>query len=351
MTRFPRGRQAVIQAYKRSRIDPPWLLAASARPNAKALALALSGYTHPAAAVLPGASSTRDGLAARILELRLPVDTAAGAWGYGFSVQTRHLFYSDRVPNAIATCFVVEALMDAFETLGERPFAETALGAKPFLVSLFRARGGSAYFAYVRAGSELIHNANLLVCAALTRLEAAERDEHSRELVAKAVPTTLAAQRSDGLWPYGDAPNLGWADNFHTAYVLESLCRIADAHEIGGDELEHGLEAWIERFFEPDGAARYFPGRRYPLEPHSYASAIDLLLTAAARDEGRRAELQRLAERIAHSAIRELWLEDEGRFAFRRGRRSLNRREFMRWTNAPMFRALARLCSIHSEPT
>jgi hypothetical protein len=46
---------------------------------------------------------------------------------------------------------------------------------------------------------------------------------------------------------------------------------------------------------------------------------------------------------IADKAIRELWMANEGRFAFRLTARGLNRREFMRWTNAPMFRALARL--------
>jgi hypothetical protein len=325
MVRSPRARQAVIQAYKRMPFSPPWPLTAPRRPNAKALALALSGYSQPAGATLPGAAQNQRRLPARIDDLRLELGAGSTAWGYHFSVQTRHLFYSDRTPNAIATCFVIEALIEA------------------------SAGGQGSFFAYVASGSELIHNANLLVCAALSRLELLEPDEHARALVAEAVGTTLAAQRDDGLWPYGEARNLTWIDNFHTAYVLESLFVIGDSQDLGAGELAVGLEAWIECFLEPDGAARYYPDRRFPLEAHSYASAIDLLCIASAHDEGRRKELLDLAERLARSAIRELWLEKAGRFAFRRGPHSLNRRSFMRWTNAPMFRALSRLASALSE--
>lgn len=347
MARSRRGRQAVIQAYKRARFDPPWPLGAAARPNSKALALALSGYSQPAGASLAGAGEQLRRLPKRIEGLAVAPDAESRAWSYHFSVQTRHLFYSEATPNAIATCFVVEALIEASERLGDERHAELALRARPFLLSLFqRDRGGAGpFFAYIARGSELIHNANLLVCAALARLGRLEPDERAAELVAQAAATTLSAQRADGLWPYGDAPNLTWADNFHTAYVLESLAAIEAAHGLGGEELRAGFEAWRERFIEPDGAARYFPDRRHPLEPHSYASAIDLLCAIASRDDDLGGDPLALADRLAASAIRELWLEDEGRFAFRRGPRGLNRRAFMRWTNAPMFRALSRLAS------
>lgn len=341
-----RTRQAVVQAYKRAPVTPPWPLAAKPRLNSKALALALSGYAQPAGRELPHAGYFLDRLPDRIDSLKLHVGDGAIGWSYPFSVQTRHLFYSERTPNAIATCFVVEALLDAAEATGETAHARLALRARPFLVSLGQRGKAGPYFGYVAAGSELIHNANLLVCAALARLSRLEADPDVDELVRVAAETSLCAQAPDGLWPYGAAANLRWADSFHTAYVLESLCRLEDVYGIGGAELDSGLAAWIDRFFEPDGAARYYPDRRHPLEPHSYASAIDLLVVAAERDGSARDERLALAERIADSAERELWLEDEGRFAFRRGRRTLNRREFMRWTNAPMFRALARLASV-----
>ena len=315
-------------------------------PNAKALALALSAYATPAGGELSEAARFRLGLQRQLEDMNLLRDGAA--WGYHFDAQTRHLFYARDTPNAIATCFVVEALCDSFGAWGETTHRELALRARPFLLSLLAdAPGHGPFFAYVASGSELIHNANVLVCGTLARLHALEPDPEAEHAAREAVATTLALQRADGLWPYGEADNLRWADNFHTAYILDGLARMRSEFGIADDALDRCLRAWRESFFEPDGWARYVTDHRFPLEAHSCASAIDLLGRLAAEDPGHEdwEELIAMASRIADSAIRELWISERSRFAFRRTARGLNKREFMRWTNAPMFRALARLCA------
>ena len=154
--------------------------------------------------------------------------------------------------------------------------------------------------------------------------------------------------RDDGLWPYGELPNFGWVDNFHTAYTLEGLAHVSSVFGIGAEALARGASAWRERFVEPDGWTRYYPDRRFPLEAHCCASAIDLVLTlepkGAEPDWGDLAAVDR-----RHRDSRAL---DAGR---RTGSPSdappggLNGREFMRWTNAPMFRALGRLGDRYSS--
>jgi polysaccharide biosynthesis protein VpsJ len=351
LARTRRARQAVVQAYKQLPAPPPWPLRVEPAANAKALALALSGYATPAGGELPGATRFRSSLRRQLADMNLLRDGAA--WGYHFDAQTRHLFYANDTPNAIATCFVVEALCDSFTASADTDYRDLALRARPFLRSLLaEAPGRGPFFAYVASGSELIHNANVLVCGTLARLHALEPDPEAERAAREAVATTVALQRADGLWPYGEANNLGWADNFHTAYVLDGLARMRSEFGVGGEALERGLSAWREAFFDPDGWARYVPNSRVPLETHSSASAIDLLATLAADDPGRgdREELVVMASRTADAAIRELWIPALSRFAFRRTARGLNKREFMRWTNAPMFRALARLCSAMETP-
>ncbi len=122
---------------------------------------------------------------------------------------------------------------------------------------------------------------------------------------------------------------------------------MSSAFGIGHEALARGASAWRERFVEPDGWTRYYPERRFPLETHCCASAIDLALTLSSK-EGE-PEWDALAVSVAETAIRELWMPDEDRFAFRRTARGLNKREFMRWTNAPMFRALGRLVDRYSS--
>jgi hypothetical protein len=228
--------------------------------------------------------------------------------------------------------------------MGDGPSRELALSARPFLLSLLReSPEHGPYFGYIPAEAPLIHNANLLVCGTLARLHELEPDEGPRPAIEAAARTTLALARGDGLWPYGELPNFGWVDNFHTAYTLEGLAYLSSVFGIGTEALARGASAWREQFVEPDGWARYYPERRFPLETHCCASAIDLIGTLDSI--GSDADRRDVALSIADTAIRELWIAEEGRFAFRRTARGLNSREFMRWTNAPMFRALAKLDS------
>jgi hypothetical protein len=270
------------------------------------------------------------------------VETDAGpGWSYPFDAQTRHLFFAATTPNAVATTFVASALLDLHEHEDDPEALGLALESRPLLCSLVRRdRPGGPYFAYVPGGSEVIHNANVLVCGALARMHEHAPDDRAAELAGEALETTIAAQDNLGLWAYGDAANLKWADNFHTAYILEGLVATARAFGVGEPALRAGLPAWRESFFE-SADARLYADSPYPLEAHSYASAIDLCVAAAPL----KPELIEFAERVAGRAIERLWLDREGRFAYRVTRLGTNRREFMRWTNAPMFRALARLVS------
>ena len=340
-----RTRQAVVQLYRRFPFDPPWPLRTMPSANAKALALALSAYATPVGQTLPGAERYLTQLPQHLAQLNLRRDGAA--WGYPFDVQTRSIYYTRETPNAIATCFVVEGLIDAFEATAEDPLARLAISARPFLLSLLKERPvAGRFFAYVESGSQLIHNANMLVCGALARLHGLDPDPNAASAVIEAAQTTLSLQREDGLWPYGEADNLTWRDNFHTAYTLEGTARISAVFGLGSDSLARGVRAWQARFFEQDGAARYHPGRRYPLEPHCYASTIDLLTMVNGGDS----QLD-LAVHVARSAIDELWMPDARHFAYRRTRLGRNPRPFMRWTNAPMFRSLARLATaLAAEP-
>src|SRR3954447_5113477 len=136
VARTPRSRQAVIQAYKRSPVPPPWPLRAPERPNAKALGLVLAGYATTAGQRLAGADEHLRTLPRRLEQLNLLPDGAA--WGYHFDVQTRNVAYESTTPNAIATCFVIDGLCDSYEALEERSCADLALAARPFLISLLR---------------------------------------------------------------------------------------------------------------------------------------------------------------------------------------------------------------------
>ena len=72
--------------------------------------------------------------------------------------------------------------------------------------------------------------------------------------------------------------------------------------------------------------------------------SIALCIVADARAQTR-PRLIELATRIASRTVELLWIERRRSFGNQVNRRWTNTREFMRWTNAPMFEALARLLS------
>jgi hypothetical protein len=334
--------QAVVQANRRLPFAPPWPLRAKSRANAKVAGLVLSGYSLPAGAALADRSAWVARLEPRLADLRRP---EFDAWGYHFDVQTRHLYYPRTSPNAIATCFAIRGLLDAHDNGALADGARIASSAKPFLTSLLRESDHGPFFAYVPAGSELIHNANLMVCGTLARLLSLQPDAEIARRVEAAVETTVKLRRDDGNWPYGERADLTWRDNFHTAYMLEGLARVCEWSGEHAELLEDATEAWLDAFFDSSGAATYHPNRPYPADAHSAASAIDALCVVAEVLPARRERLLGRATTVAQRAVDMLWLEDQGRFASQVNARYTNRREFMRWTNAPMFEALSRLLS------
>ena len=334
----PLGRRLLTQAVKLSPLNLRPLLGISPVWNAKALALVASGYAR-----LFAAGDAEAGTAARrwLAWLVENAETAGGtlAWGYSFDVQTRFFRYPRGTPNTIATSFAGQALLDGYELLGDERWTGPARAAAFYLrdTMLVRGRRGP-HFRYLSGSDELVHNANLLAAAVLARAARLLGDDTLAAPAAEALATTLAAQRSDGSWAYAETSAGDWVDNFHTAYVLESL---AECEAIGPGvrpRLELGLDYWEERLFLADGTPKYHSDRTLPLDAHCYAQAVETWLSVVG---WRRGALER-AERTARLLV-ERMLDPSGFVHFQRRRFWTIKVPFVRWTTAPTFRALARL--------
>ena len=329
----PIGRRVLMQAVKLSPLNLRRPLRIPPVHNAKAIGLVASGYSRLYAAT--GEVAARE-QARRWLSWLCDHDTGGGeglAWGYPFDVQTRFFEYRRGTPNTIATSFVAHAFLDARELLAEARWAEPAREAARFLMS--RMLVGDS-FRYVPGEDELVHNANALACAVLARAGRATRDESLSSAAADALATTLKAQRGDGSWTYSEGPRGKWVDNFHTAYVLESLAHCVDLLPQVPEALDRGLDYWSRSLFLPDGTPKYEAQSTYPIDSHCYASALDAWVAVA----DVRPDWITHAERLARLLIKRM-LDAEGFIHFQQRRLWTSRVPFVRWTTAPSFRALA----------
>ena len=320
----PLGRRVVTQAVKLAPVNLRPLLGIRPEWNAKALGLVASGYARLWAAT--GDESAREEAERWLawLEENHSGDSSGLAWGYNFDVQTRFFAYPRGSANTIATSFVAHAFLDACELFGDERWRAPAAAAARYLETNMRAPGG--HFRYLPNSDELIHNANLLACGVLTR---AGRGDGVRE----AIEISLRAQRQDGAWPYADGPLGAWVDNFHTAYVLESLVWCADVAPAARTALRSGLAFWERELFLGDGTPKHDADHLYPIDAHCYASAIDAWIAV-----GRVEDAQRTARLLV-----ERMFAPSGYVWFQKRRIWTNRVPFVRWTTAPSFRALAGL--------
>jgi polysaccharide biosynthesis protein VpsJ len=329
------GRRVVTQLVKRSPVNLRPALLIRPQANAKAIGLVVAGYAKLASAGDEAAVAEARRWAAWLAARR---SQGSDGWGYHFPVQTRIFSYDRYEPNTIATTFVIQGLFDA-AAAGVAEAMEPAVAACLYLrEALLRVDGDSCYFRYLEGRDELVHNANLLACAALARAAAVTGDAAIAAPVPAAVATTLRAQRPDGSWPYAASAAHSWVDNFHTGYVLESLASCLDVVPDAGEALDAGVRYWRRELFLTDGRPRYDARSTYPLDAHCYAQAIDTNLALWERDPDAPAAAVQSAELLVRDFTR-----PGGFIGFQRGRFVRNNVAFIRWTNAPSFRALAGL--------
>ncbi len=354
-------RLATIQAVKRSPWDLRPLLDVPPGRNPKGLALFLDGAarlpaetgagtrrwladallsaaSRPDGGALFGDREPQVGLAERVAREPGLLGTAAG-WGYDFPWQSKAFLQPAHSPTVVATSFAVEALTRA----GSPAAAAAAAAAARFVTgSLHRHETADGIcFSYSPGDRTRVYNASLFGARVLARAEeaAAAPDPERRDLIRRAVAYVLAHQREDGSWRYGEAGHWRWVDGLHTGFVLETLADLARSLDEPAwrGPIRRGLAFYRARLLEPDGTARYYSGRRWPLDAHTFAQAAITLLALRDLEPGLEVEARRVLER----AVAVLWDERRGGFRFQAHRRHTIGTIHLRWSQGWMFRALA----------
>lgn len=340
--RTPVLRQVAIQGVKAVPFNPRRLLGVPATENSKALALFVSAYARLARLEPEGRfAGVALALAERLEGRALPTGEGSAGWGYPFDVQTRWGYYPRTRPNAVATSFAAHALMDVEAIAPPGRFAAAVDAALEYAGSrLLVEEGEDAFFAYYQGSRAPIHNASLLVASVYAR----------RGRGADALPAlryTLARQRPDGSWPYGEESGVEWVDGYHTAFILWSLGRAIEAGadpDASSRALAGALDFFLDRLVDPDGAVRASPGSRYPVDIHSCASSVWALADLRSRDTRALAASDRILGWTLANMRR-----DDGRFAFQKRRLFRASVPYTRWSDGHMLLALSEYLTAKSD--
>jgi hypothetical protein len=346
-------RLAWIQFFKRSPINFRRLVGIRPEQNAKGIALfalgALADYRRTE--TMEAEIEVRE-LLDVLVQMSLKGFKGA-AWGYNFDWQSRAFFAPKGTPAIVPTAFAIHALCEAGEVIDRDEYLPFARTACDFILSDLNRSDETAdelCFSYSPLDQTRVFNASLLAAESLATVGGLLGEESLCETGLRAARYVVRRQREDGSWAYGADGYQSWCDNFHTAFILTSLSRIINACEPAREELEsallRGYEFWQERFFLANGWPKYYPDRLYPADIHSAASAIVALVEL----RGRIPNTLILAEQIAEWATQQM-RDERGFYYYQRRRFHAVRIPYMRWSQAWMMYALARLMeTMRSEP-
>jgi hypothetical protein len=270
---------------------------------------------------------------------------SGAAWGYNFDWQGRAFFAPKGTPTIVPTAFAARALVEAARDLDDETYRRTARSCCDFILNdLPRSEESESEvcWSYSPIDRTRVFNASLLAAETLASVGALTGESELCDWAMRGARYVVKRQREDGSWAYGADSYQSWADNFHTAFVLTSLALIMRACPASRDEFKEatvrGYQFWRDSFFLTDGWPKYFHDRLYPADAHSAGAGIVALLELKELDKDALA----LAQRIAHWAIQNL-RDPRGFFYYQRRRLYTVRTPYMRWSQAWMLYALARL--------
>jgi hypothetical protein len=268
---------------------------------------------------------------------------SGACWGNHFDYQSRGFYLPKGVPTIVWTSLIGHAFLDGYDHFGSDSYLQVAVSACEHISRDLETypEGDSLCISYIPTGKNEIHNANTLGASLLARTFSYTQNEAYRSLATKAIQYTANHQRPDGSWFYGEAPNVQWVDNFHTAYVLDCFKYYIAA--TGDDrfqaKLDAGYDYWKNTFFLADGTPRYYDRKTLPIDIQCSSQAIDTLVFFHDRDPGNLS----LALNVAKWTIENMQ-DRSGYFYYRRySPRLVNKTPTLHWGQATMFCALAGL--------
>lgn len=309
--------------------------------NPKGLALFISGYSK-----LSGLNDFQNisverinFLANKVIELKTP-GYSGNCWGYNFDWESRAFFQKKFTPTIVATTYVANALLDAYEATKNSMYLNEAISSKDFILKDLNRTyddNGDFVFSYSPYDNTSVFNASLLGARLLSRIYYYTKEEELIILAKKAVAYCCAYQNPDGSWFYSKLPFHQWIDNFHTGFNLEC---IAGYGLYSGDNtfsinFDKGLKYYLNTFFDEAGRSKYYNNSLYPIDIHAPSQLIITLSKAMLFQPNKK-----IIDRVLKWTIDNMQ-SPQGYFYFQKRKYYTNKIPYMRWSQGWIFYALA----------
>jgi hypothetical protein len=317
--------------------------------NPKALGLCLSAYCDLSQAGYD-VSAEAAWLKNELIRLRSPHE-AEYCWGYDWDyVSLRGTRLPAFAPNCVASYFCATAMMEMHTIFADSEALQIAESVARFLASRLHRSFESAEevcFSYTPNDKTLIYNSSALTAVFLARIGSLRENQEYLSLAHKAMVFLQRGQLESGGWYYGRLRRQRWIDGFHTSY---NVCALLDYQRITSDHtfkeaMLLGHRYYQTTFFTREGAPKYFHDRTFPIDIHACSQAILHFIAFTSIDP----QAPELAQRTFRWTMRNM-AAPEGAFYYQQHRYWTNRALYMRWGQAWMLHALAKLLLASASP-
>lgn len=333
-------RLAWIQFFKRSPLNLRKLVGINPAYNPKALGLFLSAYCELYQHDKKNEHLDKINFFIEKIESFQTKGFSGACWGYNFDWESRAFFQPKFTPTIVASSFIANALLDAYEITKDDKLLKIARSTCEFILKdLNRSSGkdGSFAFSYSPIDKSVVYNASLLGARLLARVYSFTREKTLIETAKSVIEFAAAHQKPDGSWSYGTLPFHQWIDNFHTGYNLECF---ADYKKFSGDQqynqvIEKGFEYYINTFFTEVGIPKYYSNSKFPIDIHAPSQLIITLKKLDKIDEHKEQ-----LDKVLMWTINNMQSK-KGYFYYQINKYITSKIPYMRWSQAWMFLSMS----------
>ncbi|NOZ54611.1 MAG: hypothetical protein GXP08_16000 [Gammaproteobacteria bacterium] len=275
--------------------------------------------------------------------IKSPGKWSGNCWGYHYPWQDPGFFAPANTPNAVVTCFVCEAFLDAYEVTQNSQYLDTVARAIEFFLNdltILKDTNEELCLAYMPLPMSMrVLDVSILIGSVIARFEKYKKTTCYRNHADRLVRYVINQQTDYAAWFYTDPPEDSRIthDNYHTGFILDALFRYmkSTTNFSYNDYYINGLEYYAKHLFNKNGSPKWMHNKDYPFDIHGAAQGI---ITFSPHME----KFPDLANSIAAWAIDNMYTGN-GRFYYQKTRYYTKKFTLLRWCNAWMYRALAKL--------
>jgi hypothetical protein len=317
--------------------------------NPKALGLFLSAYSN----LFKNGRIERkifDEVSSKLAALLLE-DASNGfsgyCWGFNFNWNDVKRNAKKYTPTLVISSFVGNGFLDLYDITHEKKYLEIAESITHFILKDLHIREfqNGICFSYSPIDDHVVHNANCLGGAFLSRVYQLNNDKKLLEYSQKAFEYSLSQQNKDGSWLFQLDTETGKIRDqidFHQGFIIDSLSASIANKTLVEDKYLNGLKKAVLFYknnqFSKDGRAMWRLPRKYPIDIHHQAQGI--ITFSKLHSTFKDTEYLNFSKKIAEWTIENMQ-DKKGYFYYQKWPFFTNKISYIRWGQAWMMLALS----------